>query len=100
MKGFFPLIIEAVRGLSNASLSTLTIIATCDEESSMSGARALVDAGYNLGQAAIIGEPTGLKPIRLHKGVMMEKLEILIADIAPIQTMGGVLGPCTMPSAL
>ena len=78
MKGFFPLVIEAVRGLADVSLSApLTIIATCDEESSMSGARALVDAGHNLGEAAIIGEPTGLKPIRLHKGVMMEKLEIL-----------------------
>ena len=43
----------------------------------MSGARALADAGRPLGRAALIGEPTGLKPIRLHKGVMMERLEII-----------------------
>ncbi|WP_161897978.1 peptidase dimerization domain-containing protein, partial [Pseudomonas yangonensis] len=30
-----------------------------------------------LGRAAVIGEPTGLKPIRLHKGVMMERIDIL-----------------------
>jgi acetylornithine deacetylase len=43
----------------------------------MSGARALADAGRPLGRAAVIGEPTGLKPIRLHKGVMMERIDIL-----------------------
>src|SRR5690606_3850403 len=53
------------------------ILATCDEESSMSGARALAEAGQPLGRAALIGEPTGLKPIRLHKGVMMERIDIL-----------------------
>lgn len=25
----------------------------------------------------MIGEPTGLRPIRLHKGVMMERIDIL-----------------------
>ncbi|MNZ89755.1 Acetylornithine deacetylase [compost metagenome] len=42
----------------------------------MSGARALAAAGRPLGRAAVIGEPTGLKPIRLHKGVMMERIDI------------------------
>jgi acetylornithine deacetylase len=55
----------------------LIILATCDEESSMSGAKALAASGGTLGRAAVIGEPTGLKPIRLHKGVMMERIEIL-----------------------
>ena len=77
MKGFFPLVIEAVRGLLDQPFrQPLIILATCDEESSMSGARALADAGRPLGRAAVIGEPTGLKPIRLHKGVMMERLDI------------------------
>ena len=78
MKGFFPLVIEAVRGLLDQPFrQPLLILATCDEESSMSGARALAAAGRPLGRAAVIGEPTGLKPIRLHKGVMMERIDIL-----------------------
>ncbi len=78
MKGFFPLIIEAVRPLLEQPFrQPLLILATCDEESSMSGARALAEAGRPLGRAAVIGEPTGLKPIRLHKGVMMERIDIL-----------------------
>ena len=78
MKGFFPLIIEAVRPLLDQPFKQpLLILATCDEESSMSGARALAEAGRPLGRAAVIGEPTGLKPIRLHKGVMMERVDIL-----------------------
>lgn len=78
MKGFFPLVIEAVRGLLDQPFrQPLIILATCDEESSMSGARALADAGRPLGRAAVIGEPTGLRPIRLHKGIMMERLDII-----------------------
>ncbi|KOP51554.1 MULTISPECIES: acetylornithine deacetylase [Pseudomonas syringae group] len=78
MKGFFALVIEAVRGLLDQPFKQpLLILATCDEESSMAGARALADAGRPLGRAAVIGEPTGLKPIRMHKGVMMERIHIL-----------------------
>ncbi len=78
MKGFFALVIEAVRPLLEQPFQQpLLILATCDEESSMAGARALADAGRPLGRAAVIGEPTGLKPIRLHKGVMMERIDIL-----------------------
>lgn len=78
MKGFFPLVIEAVRGLLDQPFrQPLLVLATCDEESSMAGARALAAAGRPLGRAAVIGEPTGLKPIRLHKGVMMERIDIL-----------------------
>ncbi len=78
MKGFFPLAIEAARGLLDQPFrQPLIILATCDEESSMAGARALAEAGRPLGRAAVIGEPTGLKPIRLHKGVMMERIDIL-----------------------
>lgn len=78
MKGFFALAIEAVRGLLDQPFrQPLLILATCDEESSMAGARALAAAGRPLGRAAVIGEPTGLKPIRLHKGVMMERIDIL-----------------------
>ena len=78
MKGFFALVIEAVQPLlAQPFQQPLLILATCDEESSMSGARALAEAGRPLGRAAVIGEPTGLRPIRLHKGIMMERIDIL-----------------------
>ncbi|MCP8466796.1 acetylornithine deacetylase [Pseudomonas sp. ZM23] len=78
MKGFFALAIEALLPLIGQPLKQpLILLATCDEESSMSGARALAGSGRSLGRAAVIGEPTNLKPIRLHKGVMMERIDIL-----------------------
>ncbi|MFR0673693.1 acetylornithine deacetylase [Enterobacterales bacterium AW_CKDN230030176-1A_HGKHYDSX7] len=78
MKGFFALVIEAVRPLLEHDFrQPLLILATCDEESSMSGARALAEAGQPLGRAAVIGEPTGLRPVRLHKGIMMDRIDIL-----------------------
>jgi len=78
MKGFFALVIEAVQPLLTQPFKQpLLILATCDEESSMSGARALAQAGRPLGRAAVIGEPTGMRPIRLHKGIMMERIDIL-----------------------
>ena len=77
MKGFFALVIEAVLPLLDQPFrQPLLILATCDEESSMSGARALAEAGRPLGRAAVIGEPTGLRPVRLHKGIMMEGISI------------------------
>ncbi|MCJ8168320.1 acetylornithine deacetylase [Atopomonas sediminilitoris] len=77
MKGFFPLIIEALQGLPLDQIKRpLMVLATCDEESSMSGARALAQAGKPLPRAAVIGEPTGLRPVRLHKGILMEQVKI------------------------
>jgi len=43
----------------------------------MAGAKALVEASKPQARFALIGEPTSLKPIRLHKGVMMERVKIL-----------------------
>jgi acetylornithine deacetylase len=78
MKSFLALAIEAARGLSHAHLkSPLLILATADEESAMTGARALVDSGRPLGRYAVIGEPTGLRPVRLHKGVMGESVRLI-----------------------
>ncbi|WP_148864425.1 acetylornithine deacetylase [Marinobacter fonticola] len=75
MKGFFALAIEAARAhLDQTFQQPLIILATADEESSMNGARALAEAGRPKGRYAVIGEPTGLKPVRMHKGIMMERL--------------------------
>jgi acetylornithine deacetylase len=77
MKGFFPLALEACREFMHADLrQPLIILATADEESSMSGARALAEAGKPIARQAIVGEPTGLVPVRLHKGIMMEAIHI------------------------
>jgi acetylornithine deacetylase len=77
MKGFFPLALEAARTFVDQELrQPLIILATADEESSMNGARALAKAGKPLARQAIIGEPTGLVPVRLHKGIMMEAIRI------------------------
>ena len=76
MKGFFALILQAMRALPNATFKApLIVIATCDEETSMAGAKALVQAGVK-GRFALIGEPTDLKPGRLHKGVMLERIVV------------------------
>lgn len=78
MKSFFAFAIEAARGLAAAELeSPLMILATADEESAMHGARALANAGRPLGRYAVIGEPTGLRPVRLHKGVMGEAVRLV-----------------------
>jgi len=77
MKGFFAIVHEAVKGLEAGKLrQPLIILATADEESSMDGARALVRAQRHLGRKAVIGEPTGLRPINRHKGIMMERLHV------------------------
>ena len=77
MKGFFPLIIEATKDFVDQPLrEPLTIVATADEESTMHGARELVKRGAVQARAAVIGEPTLLTPMRLHKGVMMEAITI------------------------
>jgi acetylornithine deacetylase len=77
MKAFFALALDAVRELERDALNApLTILATADEESSMSGAHELVRLGRPKARYAVIGEPTGLKPIRCHKGIMMEGIRL------------------------
>jgi acetylornithine deacetylase len=77
MKGFFPVAMAAAQAFSQQSLKQpLIILATADEESSMSGARALTQMARPHGRYAVIGEPTGLTPIRAHKGILMEAIRI------------------------
>jgi len=77
MKAFLALAIEAARNIDARRLcAPLILVATADEESSMAGARALVDAGRPQAAHAVIGEPTGLRPVRMHKGIMMEAIRV------------------------
>lgn len=77
MKGFFPVVLAAVREFIHTPLKhPIIVLATADEESSMNGARALAASGYPKGRYAVIGEPTELTPIRMHKGIMMESIRV------------------------
>lgn len=77
MKGFFPIAIEAAKAFLDQPLKEpLIILATADEESSMDGARELAAQGAPKARFAVIGEPTDLKPIRMHKGMMMNAIKV------------------------
>jgi acetylornithine deacetylase len=77
MKAFFALVLETVRTLKSSQFKRpLILLATADEESSMCGAQALVDAQRRLGRYALIGEPSGMRPARLHKGILMEAIRV------------------------
>lgn len=77
MKSFFALAIEAARQFDAGKLKApLILLATADEESSMEGAMSLVAADKPKAKYAIVGEPTGLRPIRAHKGIIMESVHV------------------------
>lgn len=77
MKGFLALAVEAAREFRASELSApLVILATADEETSMSGARALVEAGKPNARYAVIGEPTDMRPVHMHKGMMMDAVHV------------------------
>jgi len=77
MKAFLALAIEAALTFKASEYKQpLIILATSDEETTMAGAKALVDASKPRARYAVIGEPTGMKPIRMHKGIMMEAIRI------------------------
>ena len=77
MKGFFAIVLEAIRDIDLTKLKhPLILLATADEESSMCGAKSILQAQRKLGRHAVIGEPTNLKPIRMHKGIAMEAIRL------------------------
>ena len=77
MKSFFAIAIEAaIPFLQQPLARPLIIMATADEESSMSGAKQLIRSNVADASFAIIGEPTDLKPIIRHKGIMMLNLRV------------------------
>lgn len=77
MKSFFPIILETLERLSDTKFEqAITVVATADEESTMSGARLIQENNKVSGRYCIIGEPTGLKPIHTHKGIIIEEIQI------------------------
>lgn len=77
MKGFLAIAVEAAKGYVGRRLrEPLVLLATADEESTMNGAQRLTELGRPRARFAVIGEPTGLTPVRMHKGVAMEALTL------------------------
>ena len=81
MKSFFAVILEALKDIELDRIKQpLIILATADEETSMSGAKAIARSasalGINNARFAVVGEPTDMKPIRMHKGMMMESIQL------------------------
>ena len=78
MKSFLALALNASSSFDLAKLKRpLTLVATADEESTMSGARLIADNGKKLGRFCVIGEPTSLSPIRQHKGCLTMSVEFI-----------------------
>lgn len=78
MKGFLALAVTAAARWSAGQLARpLQLVVTADEETTMAGARALAAEGALSADAAILGEPTCLQPVRMHKGIAMERLRLV-----------------------
>ena len=77
MKGFFAVLLQSLSQIDLSKINKpLTIVATSDEETSMAGARMLDQDIIARCDKVIIGEPTDLRPIRMHKGILMEAIKI------------------------
>lgn len=77
MKSFFASALTAASRLPPERLrEPLYLVATADEESTMNGAKQLARLGLPRARYAVVGEPTGLVPIHLHKGITMQELTI------------------------
>ena len=78
MKGFLALAINAARRAAGRGLARpLVLILTYDEELGTLGAQHVADtwqAPFPLPQSAIIGEPTSLRVIRMHKGYLKMRI--------------------------
>lgn len=78
MKGFIALAIHVAAQVERRALrEPLILLGTADEESSMCGGKALVAAGRPRARHAVIGEPTGLKPVRAHKGILFDAIRVI-----------------------
>lgn len=77
MKGFFAFILQVCKTIDAKNLKKpLYILATADEETTMAGARFFIKNQLAKPEVAIIGEPTNLVPVVMHKGHMSHKIKI------------------------
>jgi len=77
MKGFFAFILEAAKSIDKKLLKKpFYVLATADEETTMAGARFFAQKQMIKPDAAVIGEPTSLVPVIMHKGHMSHRISI------------------------
>ncbi|MBO2580591.1 acetylornithine deacetylase [Shewanella algae] len=77
MKGFFALILETLKQLPLTQMKRpLYILASADEETTMNGAKAFAANAAIKPEFAIIGEPTSLRPVYMHKGHMAQGIRV------------------------
>ncbi|EGR4137596.1 acetylornithine deacetylase [Vibrio cholerae] len=77
MKGFFAFIYEAVKNVDwSKQTKPLYVLATCDEETTMLGARHFTENAPFKPDYCIIGEPTSLVPIWAHKGHVANAIRV------------------------
>ena len=77
MKGFFAFILQACKNISAQQLQKpLYVLATADEETTMAGARFFAQSQAIKPDVAVIGEPTNLVPVVMHKGHMSHRITI------------------------
>lgn len=78
MKSFLALALCASERISDAELcAPLVIVGTADEECTMGGARLLEATGGVPASRVIIGEPTSLRPVYMHKGFAAERVALI-----------------------
>jgi len=76
-KGFIAAVLVAIDRIDRARLEApLVCLFTADEEVGCIGARRLVEEVEVRPAHAIVGEPTGLVPIRSHKGYWLAEIEV------------------------
>lgn len=77
MKGWFAFVYEAAKQMDwQGQQKPLYVLATCDEETTMLGARHFSDDAPFKPDYCIIGEPTSLVPVRGHKGHVANAIRI------------------------
>lgn len=80
-KGFIAAVLAAFARIDRSRLSRpLVALFTADEEVGCVGAKRLVGEAPVRPAHAIVGEPTGLTPVRAHKGYWLGEVEVVGAE--------------------
>ncbi|MBV8855561.1 MAG: acetylornithine deacetylase [Acidobacteria bacterium] len=76
-KGFIAAALAALEGLNVEGLARpLALVLTADEEVGCLGAKRLADAKPFRARAAVVGEPTSLRPMRAGKGYCLAEVSV------------------------
>ena len=77
MKGFFAFVYNVIENIELSALKKpLYVIATGDEETNMGGAISLQEQFFDKPDLMIIGEPTSMVPVIMHKGHVVQGVRV------------------------